>query len=109
MSEQRKLPREHDYMYMELCNIWIFAILPILTTAIIFAVKRKLLWIAPIVSTILAFITYAIVFAPIKAMFANNEWRTFLFLALFKHLGMAVFLTVIVYLAARIIERNKKK
>ena len=59
-------------MYMELCNIWIFAILPILTAAIIFAVKRKLLWIAPIVSTILAFITYAIVFAPIKAMFANN-------------------------------------
>ena len=96
---------------MDWLNILIFGVIPVLTVAIMFLVKRKMLWAAPIISTILAFVTYMIaLLAPItlEKFFSNSEWRGFLILALIIHFGIAVVLTVIAYLVAYILKRKKK-
>jgi len=93
---------------MEWLNILIFGVFPILTVAIIFFTKKKLLWTAPFISTILTFITYAIALEPsIIKILSNNEWRSFLVLAMLMHLGICVVLTLIAYWVSHIISRNK--
>ena len=85
----------------DVTNALIFAVLPVLTVATIFFTKRKLLWTAPFISTILAFITYTIALEPsIIKILSNNEWRSFLVLAMLMQLGVAAILTVIAYLVA---------
>lgn len=91
-------------------NILIFRIIPVLTVAVIFIVKKKLLWIAPLISTVLAFIAYMIALAPITMgeLFSNNEWRGFFLLAMLMHLVITVVLTVIAYFVAYIFKRKQK-
>lgn len=95
---------------MDWWNILIFGVIPVLAVVIIFIVKRKMLWTAPLISTALAFITYAIALAPISIVeiFGNNEWRCFFLLAMLMHLGIAVVLTVISYFVAYILKRKQK-
>lgn len=45
---------------MDWWNILVLGVISVLTVVIIFVAKRKLLWIAPFISTALAFITYMI-------------------------------------------------
>ena len=93
---------------MDWWNVLIFGVIPILTVAIIFVVKRNLLWISPIISTTLAFITYTIALTPtITEIFNNNEWRGFFILAMIMQLGIAVAITVIAYFVAYILKRKK--
>ena len=91
-------------------NFLIFGIIPVLTVAVIFIVKRKLLWIAPLISTVLAFISYMIALVPITIVevFSNGEWRGFFFLAILMQLAVTVFLTVIAYFATYILKRTQK-
>ena len=91
-------------------NIFIFGVIPFLTVAVIFIVKRKLLWTAPLISAALAFITYMIALVPltIVEIFHNNEWRGFFFLAMFMQLVITVVLTVIAYFVAYILKRKQK-
>lgn len=91
-------------------NILIFGVIPVLTVVVIFIVKRKLLWTAPLISTALAFITYMVALAPITAaeLFSNGEWRGFFLLALFMHLVITVVLTAIAYLAAYILKQKQE-
>lgn len=91
-------------------NVLIFGIIPILTVAIIFIVKRKWLWTAPLISTSLAFITYMVALAPITIaeLFRNGEWRGFFLLAMLMQLVITVVLTVIVYFAAYILKRKQE-
>ena len=93
---------------MDLINILIFGIIPALTVAVIFIVKRKLLWVAPLISAVLAFITYMIALAPItiEKLFSENEWRAFFLLAMLIHLVISVVLTVIAYFAAYILKTD---
>ena len=95
---------------MDWWNILIFGVMPVLTVVVIFIVKRRLLWVAPLISTVLAFITYMIALAPITIveLFSNNEWRGFFILAMLMHLGVVVVLTVVAYLVAYILKRKEK-
>ena len=88
----------------------IFGIIPVLTVAVIFIVKKKLLWIAPLISTVLAFTSYMIALVPITIveLFSNNEWRGFFLLAILMQLVITVVLTVIAYFAAYILKRKQK-
>lgn len=91
-------------------NILTFGIIPVFTVMIIFIVKRKLLWTAPLISTALAFITYTIALAPITIteLFNNGEWRGFFLLAILMQLVITVVLTVIAYFAAYILKRKQE-
>lgn len=94
---------------MDWLNILIFGVIPVLTVVIMFLVKRKMLWVAPIISTVLAFVAYTITIEPTMIeMFNNNEWRGFFLLAMLMHFGIAVVLTAIVYFSAYILKRKKK-
>ena len=95
---------------MDWWNVLIIGVIPVLTVTIIFFAKRKLLWIAPLISSALAFVTYMIALAPItlEKLFSNNEWRGFFILAMLMHLGIVVILTAVAYLIAYILERKKK-
>ena len=93
----------------DVLNILIFVVIPVISVSVLFFRKRRLLWIAPLLSIILAFIVYAVTLEPsiIKA-FSNNEWRGFLLLALLLQFGIAVLLTAVGYLLAHILKRKNK-
>ena len=95
---------------MDWWNVLIFGVIPVLTVLITFIVKRKLLWIAPLISAVLAFIAYMIALAPITIvkLFSNNEWRAFYILAMLMQFGITVVLTVIAYFVAHILKGKKK-
>ena len=91
-------------------NVLIFGIIPVLFFAVFFFKQRKLLWAAPLMSTILTFAVYAMTLEPsIMKIFSNNEWRGFLLLALTMQFGIAAVLTVGGYLMARILKRKSIK
>ena len=93
----------------DVLNILIFVVIPVISVSVLFFRKRRLLWIAPLLSIMLAFIVYAVTLEPsiIKA-FSNNEWRGFLLLALLMQFGIAVLLTAVGYLLAHILKRKNK-
>lgn len=95
---------------MDWWNVLIFGVIPVLTVVIIFFIKKKLLWVAPLISTVLAFLCYLITLAPITIVevFGNNEWRAFYILAMLMQFGITVVLTVIAYFAANILKRKMK-
>ena len=96
-------------------NVLIFGVIPVFSMVVIFSIKRKLLWTAPVISTTLAFITYMIAFrtqgmhTPVIKIFSNNEWRAFFILAMLIHLGIVIFITVIASLVEYILKQKKKK
>ena len=90
-------------------NVLIFGIIPVLSVAVFFFKKSKLMWAAPLMSTILAFAVYAMTLEPsIMKIFSNNEWRGFLLLALLMQFGIAAIFTVAGYLTAHILKRKNK-
>ena len=93
----------------DVLNVLIFVVIPVISVSVLFFMKRKLLWIAPLLSIMLAFVVYAVTLEPsiIKA-FSNNEWRGFLLLALLMQFGIAVLLTAVGYLIAYILKRKNK-
>ena len=93
----------------DVLNVLIFVVIPVISVSVLFFMKRKLLWIAPLLSIMLAFVVYAVTLEPsiIKA-FSNNEWRGFLLLALLIQFSIAVLLTAVGYLLAQILKRKNK-
>ena len=93
----------------DVINVLIFVVIPVISVSVLFFMKRKLLWIAPLLSIMLAFVVYAVTLEPsiIKA-FSNNEWRGFLLLALLIQFSIAVLLTAVGYLLAHILKRKNK-
>lgn len=96
---------------MDWWNILIFGVIPVLTVTAIFIVKRKRLWTAPLISTVLALISYIIALAPVTIVeiFHNNEWRGFFLLAMLMQLAITVVLTVIAYFAGYMLKRKRKE
>lgn len=100
---------------MDWQNTLIFLIIPVFTVSIVFFIKKKLLWLSPLISTILAFVAYMMNFrlggmqSPIIKIFSNNEWRSFLLLALLIHFVITVIVTMIAYLVAHILKRKQSK
>lgn len=85
-------------------SVLIFGIIPVLTTAVIYFVQKKILWTAPWISAALALIAYMLALAPITIgeVFSNNEWRGFFFLAMLMQFIITVVLTAAAYFAAYI-------
>lgn len=93
----------------DVLNILIFVVIPVISMSVLFFWKRKLLWIAPLLSVMLAFAVCAITLEPsIIKIFSNNEWRGFLLLALLMQFGIAVLLTAVGYLIGYILKRKNK-
>ena len=96
----------------------LWGVIPLLTVAIIFVVKRKLLWTAPLISTAIASITYMMsigirtsplgVWGFLLEFFGTYERRFFFFMVMLKHLEIVVALTLIAYLVAYMINRKQK-
>ncbi len=89
-------------------------IVPALTVTVLFLGKRKLLWIAPVVSTAFSFFLDVVLVAPVTltAVLRDHEWRAFFLLVLLIQLGVAVVLTLLAYIAAYIaayIRRRKNE
>lgn len=93
----------------DVINVLIFVVIPVLSVSVFFFMKRKLLWIAPLLSVMLAFVAYTVNLEPsIVKIFSNNEWRGFLLLAMLMQFGIAVLLTAVGYLIAHILKRKNK-
>ena len=93
----------------DVLNVLIFGVIPVISVSVLLFMKRKLLWIAPLLSSLLAFAVYAIILEPsIIKIFSNNEWRGFLLLAMLMQFGIAAVLTAAGYLIAFILKRKNK-
>ncbi|MBE6988180.1 MAG: hypothetical protein E7432_05330 [Ruminococcaceae bacterium] len=94
---------------MDWFNVLIFGMIQFFTVIVVFVVKRKLLWTAPLISSMLAFIIYVIELEPmgILTVFNNNEWRGFFVLAMLMHFVIAAVMTAIAYLIAYILKRRQ--
>lgn len=90
---------------MNLWDIWnvlVFCVIPVLSVAIVFCVKRKHLWAAPLISTALYVIANIIV---MPSILSTNEYRAMFFgICIPMHIVIAVILTVIAYIAAHILK-----
>lgn len=91
-------------------NLLIFGVIPVAAVAVLFIVKRRFLWSAPLISAALALIAYLIALAPISIteVFSNTEWRSFLLLALLIQLGITAALTAAAYLVPYVIRQKQK-
>ena len=72
-------------------NLLVYCVIPFGTVAVLFVVRRKLLWVAPAISTALAGVAYILVFSltsPIVKIFTNGEWRGFFLLAMLIQLAV---------------------
>lgn len=94
---------------MDWFNVLIFGMIQFFTVIVVFVVKRKLLWTAPLISSMLAFIIYVIELEPmgILTVFNNNEWSGFFVLAMLMHFVIAAVMTAIAYLIAYILKRRQ--
>ena len=87
-------------------NASLFCIIPILSVVIVFFIKRKFLWIAPLISTVLSVVISII---PMPSLLRNREHRAMFFgIAIPIQLVIVIILTVIAYLVAYILKRRKK-
>lgn len=97
---------------MDLFNVLVFIVIPVLTVLIVFITTKKRLWIAPLISTVLAFITYATAHyiggITLIKLFKNSEWSAFFVMAMLIHLGIVIVLTLIAYIISHSLKRKKQ-
>jgi len=95
----------------DLLNVLIYGVIPLLTVVVIFFIKRKLLWAAPLISTALFVFTYLTVFSvsgiEVSDLFRNSEWQGFFLLAMLIQLVIVITITVVAGLIAYILKRKK--
>lgn len=88
-------------------NVSVFCIIPIISVVIVFFVKRKILWTAPLISSVLS-VVISIIAMP--SMLSNREHRAMFFgISMPIQLVIVIILTAIAYLAAYIIKCKKQK
>ena len=88
---------------MDWWNISLFGIIPVFTVVLIFLVKRKLLWTALFISTIISVIISIVAMPDILI---EGEYRALFGISMLFHLAIVVFLTMIAYLVAHIIRKG---
>ena len=87
-------------------NVSVFCIIPILVVVIIFFIKRKFLWIAPLISTVLSVIISMIA---MPSIISYSEHRAMFFgIVIPIQLVVVIILTVIAYFVAYILKRKQK-
>ena len=88
-------------------NISLFCIIPILSVVIVFFIKRKFLWIAPLISTVVS-VVISIIAMP--SLLSNREHRAMFFgIVIPIQLVIVIVLTVIAYFVAYILKRKNAK
>ena len=92
-----------------LLNVLICGVIPLLTVVIISVVKRSRLRMAPLISTVLAFTTYVVIFdiaaeVTIVDLLGNIEWRVWCFMAMVLQL---IIVTIFTAIAWGILKRKK--
>ena len=92
-----------------LLNVLIYGVIPLLTVVIISVVKRSRLRMAPLISTVLAFTTYVVIFdiaaeVTIVDLLGNIEWRVWCFMAMVLQL---IIVTIFTAIAWGILKRKK--
>lgn len=91
---------------MDWWNVVFFGVIPILTVAIIFFVKRKVLWMSPLISTVLG---VAISVISMPTIISYGEHRAMFFILVVPgHFYIGIILTVIAYLVAHILKQKQK-
>lgn len=91
---------------MDWWNVTIFGLIPVLSVAMIFCFKRRFLWAAPLISTVLAII---VSIAAMPSILKDNEHRAMFFgIGLPIHLAVVISLTGISYIIALAIKRKKQ-
>ena len=87
-------------------NISLFCIIPILSVVIFFFAKRKLLWMAPLISTVLS-VVISIIAMP--SILSYSEHRAMFFCIVIPiHLVIDIILTIIAYFETYILKRKQK-
>ncbi len=94
--------------------IWLlYLVIPLLTVIVFYFVKRKLLWVAPVVSTVLytvtALIQYSISGITPVELFNENEWRAFFILGILIQLVIVIVFTAVAYFIAYMLKKNRGK
>ena len=79
-------------------NVSVYGVIPVLTVVTIFFVKRKLLWLAPLISTGVSFLISVMAMPSILSV---SEYRGFLLWAMILHFAIAIILTIIAYILKR--------
>ena len=88
-------------------NISVFCVIPLLSVVTIFFIKRKLLWIAPLISTFLS-ITISVIAMP--SIISYSEHRAMFFgISIPIHLVITIALTAIAYFVAIILKRKHSR
>ena len=83
-----------------------WGVIPVLTVVTVFFIKRKLLWISPLVSTVLA-VAYSAIEMP--TIISYGEHRAMFFILVMPgHIVIGIILTVIAYLVAHSLKRKQK-
>ena len=93
----------------ECMNWWsiiFWGAIPVLTVAAVFFIKRKLLWISPLVSTALA-VAYSAIEMPTIISYGEHR-AMFFILVMPRHIVIGIILTVIAYLVAHSLKRKQK-
>ena len=91
---------------MDWWSIIFWGVIPILTVIAVFFIKRKLLWISPLVSTTLA-VAYSAI--EMSTILTYGEHRAMFFILVMPgHIVLGVILTGIAYLAAYLLKQKKK-
>lgn len=91
---------------MDWYNIVIFGVIPILSVALIFYIKKKLLWIAPFLSTALSI---AVTVIAMPTILTYSEHRAMFFaLVVPGHFVIGIILTVIAYVLGYVLKQKNK-
>ncbi len=91
---------------MDWWNISVFGIIPVFTVVLIFFVKRKFLWTAPLISTIISVIISIIA---VPDILSESEYRPLFGVSMLIHFAIVVLLTVVAYIVAHIIKWKQNK
>ena len=87
-------------------NVSVFGIIPVLSVLLVFFIKRKFLWVAPLISTVLSVVISVIA---MPSFLSNREARAMFFgISIPMHLVIVVVLTAIAYLVAYLLKRKQK-
>ena len=90
---------------MDWYNIVIFGVIPIASVTLMYFIKRKLLWIAPLISTILAVVVTII---DLPTILTYGEHRAMFFILVVPgHFVIGIILTVIAYVVGYILKQKK--
>ena len=92
---------------MDWWNVSVFGIIPVLSVLLVFFIKRKFLWVAPLISTVVSVVISVIA---MPSFLSNREARAMFFgISIPIQLVIVIILTAGAYLVAYILKRKNAK